>query len=178
MPPIPAETMTPAQAALVAEITAGPRGMVPSPYIPLMRSPELAARVQKVAEYLRFGSALSEDVKELAILVVARQWGQAYEWAFHLPLALKAGVGRDVAEAIAKGERSDTMSAEQEAAHDFLVELARDKGVSDGRWRHTERVFGEQGLVDLIGFAGAYSMLAMVMNVARTPAPEAEIPLA
>jgi 4-carboxymuconolactone decarboxylase len=31
--------------------------------------------------------------------------------------------------------------------------------------------FGEHGVVDLVGTAGYYATLAMVMNVARTEAP-------
>ena len=34
------------------------------------------------------------------------------------------------------------------------------------RWQ----LFGEQGIIDLIGINGYYSLLAMMMNVARTPA--------
>ena len=34
-----------------------------------------------------------------------------------------------------------------------------------GRWQ----LFGEQGIIDLIGINGYYSFLAMMMNVARTP---------
>ena len=177
LPPIPDEQMTFEQAAAVQEILAGPRGMVPAPYVPLMRSPGLMQSTQKMGEYLRFRSPLPENVKELAILVIAALWGQDYEWAFHLPLALKAGVGRDTAEALARGERPVTMSAEEEVAHDFLIELNAAKGVGDGLYRRAERVFGEQGVMDLVGFSGCYSLLAMVMNAARTPAPAAEIPL-
>ena len=32
--------------------------------------------------------------------------------------------------------------------------------------------FGEQGVVDLLAVAGYYGLLALVMNVARTPVPE------
>ena len=31
--------------------------------------------------------------------------------------------------------------------------------------------FGEQGVVDAMGIVGYYTMLAMVLNTARTPAP-------
>ncbi|MEI9965573.1 MAG: carboxymuconolactone decarboxylase family protein [Caulobacteraceae bacterium] len=93
LPPIPEDRMTADQKAVVAEILAGPRGSVPAPFAALLRSPELTGVVQRLGEYLRFRSPLPDNVKELAILVVARLWGQRYEWAYHLPLALKAGVG-------------------------------------------------------------------------------------
>jgi 4-carboxymuconolactone decarboxylase len=33
-------------------------------------------------------------------------------------------------------------------------------------------LFGERGVIDLTGLCGYYGLLAMVMNVARTPVPE------
>ena len=84
MPPIPAERLTPGQRAVSDELVSGPRGALAGPFVPLLRSPGLMARVQKVGEYLRFESALPDRIKELAILVTARCWSQGYEWMFHL----------------------------------------------------------------------------------------------
>ncbi len=57
MPPIPAERLTPGQRAVSDELVSGPRGALAGPFVPLLRSPGLMARVQKVGEYLRFESA-------------------------------------------------------------------------------------------------------------------------
>ena len=92
MPPLPLETMDPAQRAAAEELIAGPRKAVRGPFIPLMRSPELLTRIQKVGEVLRFHSVLPARLTELATLVVARTWTQQFEWTVHVPLALQAGV--------------------------------------------------------------------------------------
>ena len=178
MPPIPAGDLTAAQQAAFDELTSGPRGKLAGPFTPLLRSPELMRRVQKVGEYLRFESALPGRTKEFAILIVARFWSQGYEWSFHLPLALKAGVSRETAEAIAEGRRPPVLTAEEAAAHDLLGELQAERAVSDDAFGRALAAFGEAGVVDLVAFGGYYGLLAMVMNTARTPAPEAEIPLA
>ena len=177
MPPMPDASQTPEQRAARAELISGPRGELAGPFVPLLRSPELMRRTQKLGEYLRFQSALPDRVKELAILVVARWWGQAYEWSFHLPLALKAGVDRAAAEAIAEGRRPERLTDEEAAAYDLLSELHETRAVSDPVYSGALTAFGEAGVIDLVGFAGYYGLLAMVMNTARTPAPEAEIPL-
>ena len=177
MPPIPAERLTPQQKAVSDELVSGPRGALAGPFVPLLRSPGLMARVQKVGEYLRFESGLPDRIKELAILVVARHWSQGYEWMFHLPLALKAGVERETAQAIAEGRRPVGMTAAEAAAYEFLVELNESKCVGDAAYARALEAFGEAGVVDLTGFAGYYTLLAMTMNVARTPSGEAEIPL-
>ena len=145
--------------------------------MPLLRSPALMARVQKVGEYLRFESALPQRIKELAILVTARRWDQGYEWSFHLPLALKAGVTRDTAAAISDGRRPAGLTAAEAAAYDLLEELLTTRTVGDEAYGAALDAFGEAGVVDLVAFGGYYGLLAMVMNAAGTPAPEAEIPL-
>ena len=73
MPAIPYEAQTQRQQAVSAELVSGPRGKLAGPFVPLLRSPGLMARVQKVGEHLRFESALPERIKELAILVTARR---------------------------------------------------------------------------------------------------------
>jgi 4-carboxymuconolactone decarboxylase len=177
MPPIPDADLTPQQKAVSDELVSGPRGKLAGPFVPLLRSPELMRRVQKLGEYLRFESALPGRIKELAILVVARHWSQGYEWSFHLPLALKAGVERAAAEAIAAGRTPAGLTAEEQAAYDLLTELNLSKAVGEDAYARARELFGEAGVVDLVAFNGYYGLLAMVMNTARTPAEEAEVPL-
>ena len=47
----------------------------------------------------------------------------------------------------------------------------QNKGVSDATWGRALALFGEGGVIDLIGINGYYSLLSMVMNAARTPRP-------
>ena len=72
LPPLPLEELDPQQRAAADELIAGPRKAVVGPFIPLLRSPVLLTRVEKVGEYLRFHSALSPRVTEIATLIVAR----------------------------------------------------------------------------------------------------------
>jgi 4-carboxymuconolactone decarboxylase len=170
MPPIPRERMTDAQRAAADELIAGPRKAVKGPFIPLLRSPELMARLQKVGEYLRFGSALSPRLSEFATLVVARQWTQAFEWGVHVPLAIAAGTDPATIAALREGGRPETMSAEEALVFDFVGELEADRGVSDARYAAAVATLGEQGVLDLLGLIGYFTTISMVLNVARTPA--------
>ena len=178
LPPIPEAELTPAQRKAAEELTRGPRGRLAGPFVPLLRSPELMARVQKVGEYLRFESALPARVKELAILLVARHWTQRYEWSFHVPLALEAGVARETIEAIANARQPPAdLPRDEGIAHNFVHHLLVTGNVADGTYAAALETFGEAGVVELSAFAGYYLLLAMIMNAARTPAPDAEIPL-
>ncbi len=171
LPPLPVEQMTAEQRAAAAEISSGPRGAVIGPFAPLLRSPELMTRLQKVGEYLRFESRLDRRLFEMTILYVARWWDQQFQWTFHHPLALEAGLDPAVADAIAEDRRPEGMDAAAEAVWDLLDELHRTRRVSDDTYARALAELGEVGVVEVVATAGYYTTLATVMNTARTPAP-------
>ena len=177
MPPIPADKMTEAQKKAAAELAAGPRGAFRGPFVPLVRSPELMSRVQKVGEYLRYSSSLPQKLVEMTVLMTARRWTQQYEWNAHYPLAVKAGLPHETADAIAVGRRPDSLAADEEIVYNFVAELLQNKSVSDPTYGRMLSKFGEQGVVDTTGLVGYYSTLAMILNVARSPAqPDSTAP--
>jgi 4-carboxymuconolactone decarboxylase len=169
LPPLPLDRLDPAQRAAADELIAGPRKGVKGPFIPLLRSPELLARVQKVGEYLRFGSALSTRVSEFATLVVACHFRQQFEWHVHVPLALKAGTRPEAIAALRDGRPPEGLDADEACAHGFAVELLQHHGVADTTYAAALQRFGERGVVDLTGLIGYFAMVSMVLNVAHTP---------
>lgn len=169
MPALAPEQMDAAQKAAADELIAGPRGAVFGPFIALMRSPELLNRMQKVGEYLRYQSALETRINEFVMLIVSRQWTQQFEWCMHYPLAQKAGMRTEVLDALADGRRPPGMAPDEEAAYDLCDELDRTRGVSDGTYRRAVEMFGERGVLDMLGLVGYFTTVSMVMNVARTP---------
>ena len=179
LPAVPAQNMTEAQKRAAAEISAGPRGSIRGPFWPLLRSPELMGRVQKVGEYLRFQCPLDMRLREIAALMAARSWTQQYEWAAHVPHALKAGVAPALIEAIGEGRRPAGMAEDEEIVHHFVTELLANQGVSDPTYERALALLGEAGVVDLTCLVGYYTLLAMIMNVARTALPDGRaLPLA
>lgn len=176
LPPIPDSEMTEAQRRVRDGIASGPRGGVRGPFDALLRSPELADRLQKVGAYVRFESSLPAPLSELAILVTARHWGAQYEWWAHRRLAEKAGLAPAIADAIAEGRRPGALQADEAAVYDFCRELHETKNVSDAAWNAALARFGERGVIDLIGTCGYYGAVSMVLNAARVPLPEGVAP--
>lgn len=171
LPPISPEKWDEAQRRYAQEIIDGPRGELISPFVPLLRSPELMAHAQRMGEYLRYRSALGLRLSELAILIVARQWSQDVEWAIHEPIARREGISGATIEAIANARRPTGLPEDEAVVHAFCMQLHETKTVDDPTWARAVGVLGEQGAVDLLGMNGYYTFLAMVMNAARTPAP-------
>jgi 4-carboxymuconolactone decarboxylase len=171
MPPLPASALSPAQQAAAAELTAGPRGGVIGPFIAALRSPELMTHLQRLGRYLRYENVLGQRLTELAILVTARAWSQGVEWAIHAESAAAHGVAGGVIDAIAHGRRPARMAGDEKIVYDFLRELRTTQAVGDRTYARAVAELGEAGVVDLLGVAGYYTTLAMILNVARTPVP-------
>ena len=174
MPPIAPGNMSDAQKSVAADISAGRRGGVGRSFHAMLRSPGLTDRAQRLGEYLRYETALDPRIRELATLLAARNWTQQYEWHVHVPHALKAGLKPALIEAIAQGRRPGAMAQDEEIAYDMVMELLANKGVSDPTYERAVHQFCESGVVDLLGVLGYYSMLAMIMNVARTGIPDGQ----
>lgn len=173
LPPIDPADYDAEQRRVAADFKAR-RGYEPfGPYRPLLRSPGLMLEVEAVGRRLRHGSCLPEDLKELAICLVARSFSQDFEWSVHVREAEAAGVSRAVLDQIAAGRRPDGMSAGEALIHDATAELIATKRWSDATYSAIHAAYGERGAVEIPALVGIYSLLAYVLNVARTP-PDGE----
>jgi 4-carboxymuconolactone decarboxylase len=168
--PIPTrDSMSEAQQRAADAIIAGPRKAIFGPFVPLLRRPALMEAIGKTGETLRFQGCLSEQVREFAICVVARQTSSQFEWLMHAPLAIKAGVAQAAIDALHAGCRPRELTAELETTVDFINELMLRHGVSDATYAEAVHRFGESGVVELAALVGYFAMVCWVMNVARTP---------
>ncbi len=68
-------------------------------------SPKAAFHLSGLSNYLRYDSGMSGRVREIAILVTARELDHQFEWTVHEPVALKEGVPKEVIQVI-KGRKS------------------------------------------------------------------------
>jgi 4-carboxymuconolactone decarboxylase len=171
MPEVPADQYTEAQQKAAQEFLATRKTPVFGPFVPLIRSPELMLRAKEMGDYLRFKNAIGQKLSEFVILIMAREWTQDYEWYVHHPLALKAGLKPEVAEAVFEGRRPDGMAADEEIIYDFVTELNRTKRVSDVTYGRAVKQVGMQGVIDIIGLQGYYTLIAMTLNVSRFELP-------
>lgn len=164
-PKLTLEQMTPAQRT-VAESIMGTRKRIAGPFNAWLRSPELADRLQAVGAYLRYESTLPGDLRELAIMVTARQWDAREEWTLHYEPALAAGLSKELLAELDRGGRPSGMTAQQAIVHDFTVSMHRDRArITDELFHQAIAALGEQGVVDLVGVCSYYAAIAMTLNL-------------
>lgn len=172
LPTISPEKYSDEQKKAADEFMSARKKPVFGPFEPLMYSPQVMSQARATGDYLRFNSALGNVLSELVILITAREWAQDYEWYVHYPIALKAGIKADIADAIADGRRPTGMSDDEEIVYDFSTELYKNKRVSDRTFARADKRFGKKGVVDLTGINAYYTSLAMQMNVAQYQTPK------
>ena len=172
MPLPPMDQLTDAQRQAAQEIINGPRKALYGPFIPLLRSPELMDRSSKMGEYLRYKSAIGNQLSELVILIVARHWTQQVEWYLHEPIALKVCIKPEIIAAIAERRTPEGLSEDQKIVYDFSMEINNNKSVSDTTYARAQKRFGDTGVIDMLGINGYYNFLAIIMNGTRTANPD------
>ncbi len=168
LPMIPDDKLTDAQKKAVAGMQGGSFG-VGGPFLALLREPKLAEQAVAMATYFRNEGVLGPKLTEFVILLAARDWTQQFEWTAHYSRALKSGLTQETVDAIAQGRRPAGMPEDEDIAYDFWTELNHNKSVSDATYARAVKKFGEAGVVSITALNGYYMMLAMVLNVARTP---------
>ena len=176
MPPIPAEKLTDAQKKAIEEFKTARSAEITGPFIALLRSPELMTRARAMGDYVRFRSALPPRLSEFVILITAREWTQNYEWNAHEPLARQGGLSADIIAALRDGRRPERMAADEEIVYTLFDELRRTHGVSDATYATAVARLGEQAVIDALGIHGYYTLIASVLNTARTPLPPGATP--
>ena len=170
--PVRPETMTEAQKAVHDSIASGPRGSVFGPFPVLLHSPGLADNVQNLGAFLRFGSSLPGNLREIAVLVTARFWAAEFEWYAHAPIARDEGVADGIVEAIRTGAEPSFADEAEEAVYRFSVALHETRDVDDALYGRVRALLGQEALTDLIAVCGYYTLLAMTLNLYRVPTPD------
>lgn len=127
----------------------------------LLHRPKAAGHLTSLGAQLRFQSAMPEKLKELAIILVAREWNSALEWTGHAVLAAQAGVSADSIEAIRTRQAPAGLTEPEQVIARFVHQLLRDKDVSEAAFDAANALLGTQGVVDLTLTCSYYTAVCL-----------------
>src|SRR6266567_1891965 len=126
----------------------------------------VAEYMNGINDFLRRKSGLDNRLVELAILVTAREMDCEYVWTAHEPAAQKAGLQQEIIDTV-KFRRPLTKLADKDAV---IVQLGRDAigkhKVGSDTFARAVKLFGNQGLVNIVALMGDYAATTMLLNVA------------
>ena len=175
--PLPAaDSLSEDQRRVYDAIESGPRGTVPQLFMALLHNAELADRIQRLGALLRYQTSLPPRLSELAILAIARHWSCQYEWHWHAPEAVEAGLPDAVIEAIRQRRPPPLSAPDEVAVYDYTCELQANRAVSDETYDKALTLLGPAGVVELTALNGYYTMIAMTLNEHRVPLPGGAAP--
>jgi len=149
------------------DYVAGSRGDVSGPFLVLLNSPDVAERIAHVGTYIRFETTLSPELREIAILTVARTWNCQYEWTAHQPIAESAGVRKEAIESIRDNLAPAGLLEKEAMVFNYVSNLLKNGRIPDGIFDKAKDMLGVQTVTDLTATTGYYSMLACALNAAQ-----------
>ncbi len=166
LPKLKYEEYTPRQKEVVDKHV-GRRKHVGGPYNVWIHSPEMFEKASAISNYMRFDCNLPEKLREFGILVTARYWDAQYSWNAHVDKAIAAGIPEDVVNDLAKGLKPNFKADDERVYYNFAMEVLKNHFVSEKTFAEARKIFGEAGVVDLIGSVGYFSMLQICLNSAE-----------
>ena len=140
--------------------------------------PDLLVPVREINWTLRRKDiGLEPRLRELTILVTARENDSQYEWTAHEPYALKAGLDPATIDVV-KHRKSVAELPEKEALIiRFGQELFQARKVSPETYAHALRVLGEKGIVHMVALMSNYTMTAVIFHAIDQQLRPEQVPL-
>ena len=135
-----------------------------------MHSPVLAEAIFDVRQRVRYGTPKDQRLTELIILTTAREISNQYEWSAHEPLGQAAGLEQDIIDIVKYRKDLSTLPSiegfgdTEQILVQFTRELVSDEKVSSETFTKTIEIFGNEGVVDIVGLIGYYNFVAMTLK--------------
>lgn len=143
------------------------RGSVPpsGPLAVMLNAPEMLARGEHLRAYLRGdSSSLAADIRELAMLVTAREDDCQFIWHAHAAAGRRAGLNDDLVNNLRDKRPLTGISPQESAVVEYGREYFRTRRVSQATFDAASTAFGVRGLAELTSLMGYYALLAFNIN--------------
>jgi len=139
-------------------------GRVPPSFGTLMYSPPLCKRVFDISDYFRVHSLVAARLRELAIIVTARESESPYVWGAHLPAARREGVSEAAIRAIRDRTAVAALAPDERDVIDFVRQVVVTHRVGDPLFERLREGYGVPWLVEMTALIGHYGVMSATAN--------------
>jgi 4-carboxymuconolactone decarboxylase len=129
-----------------------------------LHSPKVGEPIREFNRLLRTEVPLEPRLRELAILVTARELDNQFEWTAHEPVALKEGLDPGILDTVKHRKAVGTMPEKEAAIIRFGRELIRDRKVRPETYAEVVKIFGQTGTVNLAALMANYTLTAVMLT--------------
>lgn len=173
------DELTGERRALYEAIALGPRskgpqlfaltdedGVLRGPFNAFLLSPGVGDALQRLGATVRYATALTGRVREMAILAVAAHWHSDFEREAHEPIGRAAGLGEEELEAIREG-RVPPLPDPYEAACLTVIRALLEGDVDQETWDACLPPLDQDTVFELSTLVGYYATLALQLRIFR-----------
>jgi 4-carboxymuconolactone decarboxylase len=185
LPLVHPNDLTPEQAVVYGHIVGGPRasgprlfamtddeGRLNGPFNAMLVAPAVGDALQALGAAVRYGTSLSDRIREMAILAVATHWDSAFERYAHEAVGRAVGLAEDEILALRELGALQPADPHEAAALDVVRALLVAADLDDAAYAAVRRELREAELVELTTVVGYYGTLALLLRVFRTGTPQ------
>lgn len=140
-----------------------------------LHSPKLASAASPTTRYLRREAGFTGPMRELIILIAAREMDSRFEWAAHEPEALKEGLPQSVIDVVKHKRPTDGLPEAEATVITFGRQLFQKKRVEPAVFATMLKLFGKRQLVDLVALMGNYAGTALLLAAFDMQLPDGEV---
>ena len=146
------------------------RGWISGVFQVLLHTPDVAARVANVGDFVLYHSVLPPAAKALAWLATAREFDCNYAWDAGMGPARAAKLDAKLVAALEQGRPLAAAAGEHKALLDFCRQSLRgNHHVSEETYQDVLKRYGVQATVQIAVTVGYIAMMCMVANAFEAP---------
>ncbi len=149
-------------------------GALMGPWNPWLHEPRIGKAIWDLTLAMTAEASLSDNVRQIAILVVGARFDAAYEIYAHIAVAEREGMKPERLATLVADLKPVDLAPDESIAFDLAYALVRGGTLPEPIYRLAVQTFGQHGTNELIYLVGLYSLVSTTLNGFNVPVPERE----
>jgi 4-carboxymuconolactone decarboxylase len=149
-------------------------GALMGPWNPWLHAPGIGKAIWDLTLAMTANATLSDNIRQIVILVVGARFDAAYEIYAHIAVAEHEGMRPERLATLVADLKPTDLSADESVAFDVAYKLVRGGVLPEPLYRLAVATFGQHGTNEVIYLVGLYSMVSTTLNGFNVPVPERE----
>ena len=149
-------------------------GALMGPWNPWLHEPRIGKAIWDLTLAMTAEASLSDNVRQIAILVVGARFDAAYEIYAHIAVAEREGMAPERLATLVADLKPVDLAPDESIAFDLAYALVRGGTLPEPIYRLAVETFGQHGTNELIYLVGLYSLVSTTLNGFNVPVPERE----
>ena len=149
-------------------------GALMGPFNPWLHEPGIGKAIWDLTLAMTANATLSDNIRQIVILVVGARFDAAYEIYAHIAVAEHEGMRPERLATLVADLKPSDLSADESVAFDVAYKLVRGGVLPEPLYRLAVGTFGQHGANEMIYLVGLYSMVSTTLNGFNVPVPERE----